>query len=212
MKKLRSPALLLSLLMLLSLCLPVSALAAPLTMYNVWATWCPPCREELPALGRIAREYAGRVEVIGLQSNAIFSDWSINQQALDEGNALFAQSNATYPNRVPTPNDYWLLSRSEYVPATYFVDGNGKIVKEVVGGYDYDGWVWVINKLLEAPPSSGIPGDADNNWAVDLKDLTDLIDYLVEELPLASLANADADDQPGVTPDDALWLIRQLAS
>lgn len=212
MKKLRSPALLLSLLMLLSLCLPVSALAAPLTMYNVWATWCGYCVEELPALGRIAREYAGRIEVVGLQYDALNDDGSINQEALNEGNALLAQSNANYSNRAPTPGDYWLLFRSDGLPSSYFVDGNGKIVEEVVGGYDYDGWVWVINKLLEAPPSSGIPGDADNNGAVDLSDLIALIDYLVEEIPPASLANADADDQPGVTPDDALWLIRQLAS
>jgi thiol-disulfide isomerase/thioredoxin len=33
---------------------------------NLWATWCTPCRKELPYYASFARKYAGKVEVIGI--------------------------------------------------------------------------------------------------------------------------------------------------
>ena len=35
-------------------------------LLNLWATWCPPCNEEMPALQRFARENAGKVVVLGV--------------------------------------------------------------------------------------------------------------------------------------------------
>lgn len=40
---------------------------APLTLVNVWATWCGPCRDELPELEAIHRAYGGRgLRVVGV--------------------------------------------------------------------------------------------------------------------------------------------------
>jgi thiol-disulfide isomerase/thioredoxin len=35
---------------------------------NLWASWCPPCREELPAFARLHRDGVGKVRVIGVAS------------------------------------------------------------------------------------------------------------------------------------------------
>lgn len=35
---------------------------------NIWASWCPPCREELPALQRLSQRSAGQLRVIGVNT------------------------------------------------------------------------------------------------------------------------------------------------
>ena len=48
--------------------LPLRRLTGTPTVLNLWASWCPPCREELPAFARLHRDGAGRVRVIGVAS------------------------------------------------------------------------------------------------------------------------------------------------
>lgn len=36
---------------------------------NVWGSWCGPCLEEAPALARVAREFQGRVQFVGVDIN-----------------------------------------------------------------------------------------------------------------------------------------------
>ncbi|RPJ42604.1 MAG: TlpA family protein disulfide reductase, partial [Chloroflexi bacterium] len=36
---------------------------------NFWATWCPPCKEEMPLLERYGKKYAGKLVILGITSN-----------------------------------------------------------------------------------------------------------------------------------------------
>ena len=48
--------------------LPLRRLTGTPTVLNLWASWCPPCRQELPAFARLHRDGAGKVRVIGVAS------------------------------------------------------------------------------------------------------------------------------------------------
>ena len=48
--------------------LPLRRLTGTPTVLNLWASWCAPCREELPALARLHRAAAGKVRVLGVAS------------------------------------------------------------------------------------------------------------------------------------------------
>lgn len=51
---------------------PLSQWRGKVLVLNFWATWCPPCREEMPALSRVHLKYASQgVQVIGLSIDTL---------------------------------------------------------------------------------------------------------------------------------------------
>lgn len=90
---------------------------------NFWATWCPPCRAEIPFLQETSRKYNGQVAVLGI----------------DDGEPphtvapFVAELGMTYP--VPLDRD-GVVSRQYGVnslPSTFFIDGSGIIRKVHIG-------------------------------------------------------------------------------
>ncbi|MFF4881014.1 MULTISPECIES: TlpA family protein disulfide reductase [unclassified Micromonospora] len=84
---------------------------------NVWASWCPPCRKELPAFQRLSERAAGRLQVVGVNSRdsrggaqSIGEDFGVRFPILvDQGEALQRE-----------------LKRNA-IPLTLFVDAQGRI-------------------------------------------------------------------------------------
>lgn len=65
----------------------LGALKGPLVV-NLWASWCGPCKRELPLYADFARAYAGRVDVLGI-------DWQ--ETHTDRAAALAKRSKVAYP-------------------------------------------------------------------------------------------------------------------
>lgn len=90
---------------------------------NFWATWCPPCRVEMPYFENVHNLYEGRVVVLGL--NQAESAATIVDYARDHG--------LSYPLLVDQDmranNLYGVLN----LPTTIFIDRNG-VVREVLIG------------------------------------------------------------------------------
>lgn len=91
---------------------------------NYWASWCPPCREEAPALERAWRRYRDRgVVFVGLDI------WDTERDA----RAFMRQFDITYPNG-PDPQgataiEYGLTG----IPETFFIRPDGTIARHWIG-------------------------------------------------------------------------------
>jgi cytochrome c biogenesis protein CcmG, thiol:disulfide interchange protein DsbE len=87
-------------------------------LLNVWATWCKPCREEIPALDSLHREFSGRgLLVAGVSIDVITDTMRIAGFARDLG--------ASYSLWLDPDDRVSSTFRAIGVPSTYLVDREG---------------------------------------------------------------------------------------
>ncbi|MHB1519075.1 MAG: TlpA family protein disulfide reductase [Acidimicrobiales bacterium] len=102
----------------------LSQFAGKPVVLNFWASWCPPCRKEMPALAATARRLQGSVAFVGIDTND------------QRGAALsFAsQTGVKYPlgfdPHASAANDYGVYG----LPTTFFISAQGKLLGRQVGG------------------------------------------------------------------------------
>ncbi|MBQ1024463.1 TlpA disulfide reductase family protein [Micromonospora sp. C95] len=84
---------------------------------NVWASWCPPCRKELPAFQRLHERTDGQLRVIGVNSR----DSREGAQSIGEDFGV------RFPMLVDQGEAMQRALRRNAVPLTVFVDAQGRI-------------------------------------------------------------------------------------
>jgi thiol-disulfide isomerase/thioredoxin len=105
----------------------LSGLSGRPVVLNFWASWCVPCKEEMPALQRAYEEYRGEgLVVLGL--NQTFID------DLDAARAFVDGLTLTFPNvRDDTGNTSEGLYQVMGLPTSVFVTADGEIVHRQIG-------------------------------------------------------------------------------
>ena len=95
---------------------------------DLWATWCGPCRQEIPHLIELAKEYKGKgVEVIGLTSENPETD----AEMVKEFSKMF---NINYPIGWADEEMQSGLTRGRAaIPQTYIIGRDGKVLRHYVG-------------------------------------------------------------------------------
>ena len=117
-----------------SLCLvqPVlSRVIAPITVVNIWGTFCGPCIGEMPELAEWSEAMPSNVQIIGLVCDIEGED---DQEHKDKAKEIMEKVGADFINLIPGEGLDSLLSEVTGVPTTIFIDKNGNITgKEVIG-------------------------------------------------------------------------------
>lgn len=106
---------------------------------NFWATWCPPCRAEMPSIQELYNDYKDKVEFVFISNekwNIIFEFYTKNDYNLPTYKVLSA-----IPNQL----------KSKTIPATFIIDKKGNIVIEKRGAANWnsDKTRLLLDKLLE---------------------------------------------------------------
>ena len=107
----------------------LSSLKGKVVMVNFWATWCPPCKEELPSMMKLQQSMTGKQ----FQMMAI----SIDEGGKEAVESYFKKSGTALPAYLDLDGEASRSYGTTGVPETFIVDKAGIIRKKVVGGMDW---------------------------------------------------------------------------
>ena len=105
----------------------LSDLRGQVVLVNFWATWCPPCKAEMPAFEQTYKDYTDEGFVI-LAVNAIQQD---SVEAID---SFRAANGLTFPILLDTNGDINRAYQVRSLPTSFFVGKDGIISEVVIGG------------------------------------------------------------------------------
>ena len=109
---------------------------------NFWATWCGPCREEMPDFEKFHRAYRKRgVALLGISVDTSSSDVQ----------KFLKDVQVTYPIYRDGPSGPWAkkFSGFPFLPMTVIYDRNGKYVKTLIGPHEFKDLEAIVRPLLE---------------------------------------------------------------
>lgn len=105
---------------------------------NLWGTWCPPCRREIPDLVALYKEFDGQVEIVSI---------ALERKASPQQVKSFAEkAGMSWVHLLPSEDILRFLRYDGGVPTTIFFDGKGREINRHVGARTYS----VFKKDFEA--------------------------------------------------------------
>ena len=113
-------------------------LRGKVVLLNFWATWCPPCRREIPDFISLQTQYGAE----GLQIVGIGTDEPMKVRAYAEENGM------NYPVLYGTDDVALAYGGIDAIPTTFLIDRQGRIASRYVGLRSREEFEQAIRKLL----------------------------------------------------------------
>ncbi|WP_235616060.1 TlpA family protein disulfide reductase [Metasolibacillus fluoroglycofenilyticus] len=105
---------------------------------NFWATWCPPCRAEMPDIQKFSEDEDVLVFAINL---------TYTEDSLITVNNFIQDKGFTSPVLIDKNGEVAELFRVQAYPTSYMIDSNGRIQYVALGALNYDLMVKEFRKL-----------------------------------------------------------------
>lgn len=145
-------------------------LEGKVTIFNFWATWCPPCRAEIPDLIKLQEQYKDQLIIIGVSSD---------EGPIEAVSRFAADYKINYPIVMETPELSAAFPGVFALPTTFVVGPELKMMVKHVGQ------IRPAQIELETRVLAKLHADAD-------------VDYNAESTPAVLASNAQATDLPGL--------------
>ena len=116
----------------------MNAYRGEVVVLNFWATWCPPCRTEIPALESVQALHKGKVVVIGA---SVYSNNRDTEQ-------LYKEYEVNYPMLYGSYELMGEYGKVGTIPTTFLIDKQGRIAATVVGSRTAGQYEEMIGQLL----------------------------------------------------------------
>jgi thiol-disulfide isomerase/thioredoxin len=107
---------------------------------NFWATWCGPCRAEIPGMLDVYQKYRGKgLEIVGI---------SVDRDGWQVINPMVKRLNITYPVVLGNGQVIEAYGGIDAIPTTFFVDRKGRILRRQVGAMSKEDFEKEVKSLL----------------------------------------------------------------
>lgn len=107
--------------------LSLSELRGRAVVVNLWASWCPPCKAEMPALQVVYDIYVEQ----GLQVLAVNMTF---QDSISDADEFIEMEGLDFPILLDRSGEVARLYQMRALPSTFFIDPEGVIQKVIIGG------------------------------------------------------------------------------
>ena len=107
----------------------ISDFKGKIVMLNFWATWCPPCRAEMPSMEELYREGNEDIfEIIAV---------SVDSKPVGEVKSFISESGYSFPIYYDKNDSLSQKFAVRSIPTTYLIDGKGIIRQKFLGSSDW---------------------------------------------------------------------------
>lgn len=136
-------------------------------LVNFWATWCPPCLAEIPALVALQEKYRDELLIVGI---------SEDQASVDFVKAFATERHINYPLVMSTPDIQQLFPGVAALPTTFVLDPEGRMVKKHIGMLHAEETEALTRALVGLPVEARVeyvddPGQFSDESAAQITDI-----------------------------------------
>jgi thiol-disulfide isomerase/thioredoxin len=111
-------------------------------LLNFWATWCGPCREEIPELIALQNRYKDRLQIIGLV---------VDDDDEKEIRSVIDSEGINYPVALADPDTRFAYGGIAALPTVFVINSEGRVVQKHVGLFNPALYETEVRALLGLP-------------------------------------------------------------
>jgi thiol-disulfide isomerase/thioredoxin len=127
--------------------LSLSSLKGRVVLLNFWATWCGPCRAEIPSLIQLQKRYQDRMQIIGLV---------VDEDDQTEIRKFIERQGINYPVALAPDDIRIAYGGVSALPTVFLLNASGQVVQKHVGLFDPTLYETEVRVLLDMPVAARV--------------------------------------------------------